>query len=76
MADDHFRTGFSYFECQACASKVNCEKCGKDIQEGLMKTGLVSSALVDMNSKEIFFETDPASEDEVIDYLEGIGVFI
>ena len=67
---------FSYFECQTCSSKVNCEKCGDDVYQGLMQSGLVSAASVDMNNKVISVETDPDAEDDVIDYLEGAGVFI
>lgn len=67
---------FSYFPCQSCASKVNCEKCAEDVRQGLMKTGLAAVASVDMNEKVIRVEMDPAAEDDVIDHLEGAGVFV
>ena len=67
---------FSFFACQTCASKVNCEKCGNDIYEGLMKTGLVDGAVIDMNNKVIIVDMAPAAEDDVIDHLQGAGVFV
>lgn len=67
---------FSYFACQSCASKVNCEKCADDVYRGLMKTGLVASASVDMNNKILTAEFDAGAEDDVIDHLEGAGLFV
>lgn len=67
---------FSYFACQTCASKVNCEICGKDIREGLMRSGLAADVSVNMNEKVISVDMDPAAEDDVIEYLEGAGVFV
>ena len=67
---------FSYFKCQACTSKVNCEKCAADIREDLLATGLVTSVSLDMNLKVMTLDLDPPAEDDVIDHLEGIGVFM
>lgn len=65
---------FSYFNCQSCASRVNCMHCGEEIAEALQNLG-VASVSVDMPHKTMEFDPGTLSEDDVLDYLETIGVF-
>lgn len=66
---------FSYFNCQSCASRVNCRHCGAELAEALQKLGAVRVS-VDMPNKTMELETGALSEDDVLDYLETIGVFV
>lgn len=41
-----------------------------------MRSGLAADVSVNMNEKVISVDMDPAAEDDVIEYLEGAGVFV
>lgn len=66
---------FSYFNCQSCASRVNCVHCGGEIAEALKNLG-VADVRMDMPHKTMELELGALSEDDVLDYLETIGVFV
>lgn len=66
---------FSYFNCESCASRVNCMHCGAELTEALQKLG-VATVSVDMPHKTMEVDPGALSEDDVLDYLETIGVFV
>lgn len=65
---------YNYFNCEHCVSKVNCEICAGEIEESLHKFGALD-AVVNGTHKEICFGEDGPDPDDILDFLERIGVF-
>lgn len=66
---------FSYFNCQSCASRVNCMHCGQEIAQALRNKG-IAGVNIDMPHKNMELELGEVPEDDILDYLETIGVFV
>lgn len=69
-------TTFTYMRCESCAARTNCETCGHDIEQMLLKLDGVNEAACNIPNKTLTFDASPAAFDDVEDALEGIGVFL
>lgn len=65
----------TYYKCQSCSSQVNCNTCGRDLTESLLKEAGIRSVYFDMNAKTVSVDTD-IDEDELEEILEDNGIFI
>ena len=68
-------TNISYYKCQSCASRVNCHICDGDLMGEIQKAG-AGEVSVNMLAKQISLDPAGLSEDDVIDILEDLGIFV
>jgi hypothetical protein len=66
---------FLNLKCQECTAKIHCEECGKSVRTDLSARGGIQNILVDMTNKRLSLVMDENREDEILDFLEGIGIF-
>jgi hypothetical protein len=62
-------------KCQECTAKIHCEECGSSVHSDLSARGGISDIQVDMTNKRLSFAADEKREEEILDFLEGIGIF-
>lgn len=67
---------FSYLPCQTCTARIHCRQCGEELAECLLLRPDVKAADVDMENKRISLTAPDADEDELLDALEVLGVFV
>jgi hypothetical protein len=62
-------------KCQECTAKIHCEECAESVFEDLSLKKGVQNLSVDMINKRLSFAADEELEEQVLDFLEGIGIF-
>jgi hypothetical protein len=65
-----------YTSCQKCTQRVNCDKCENKISKKMNLFSNLENFLINIPRKEISFEIGHEKEDDVLDYLEDMGVFV
>ena len=66
---------FSFVNCQSCSAKIHCEDCGTNLEERIAKTPGVERVSIDIQNKRIHLSTNGLDEDELLDFLEEVGIF-
>lgn len=64
-----------YNPCQTCTAKIHCDDCDSGIVSALTARGDIDSVNINIRRKELSVTTQ-MDEDDLIDRLEGLGLFV
>ena len=66
-----------YVSCGSCTERTHCEECARRLEEIVKGFGGVRSVTINMPAKTMTAEAeDTLDEDDLIDAMEGIGLFV
>lgn len=70
-----FKYSFSHHPCEFCVAKTHCTDCSRNIENLLIKKG-ASDVSVSIPDQVMSYTAPEDMEDDLLDFLENVGVLI
>lgn len=71
-----YNFSFTYLTCQTCKARIHCSECEDAIKQTLQKTHNIHTNTISIPKRTIELSSDQYSEDDILDILEDLGIFI
>lgn len=65
----------SYYGCQKCTERVNCDRCKEDLEEKLLRDSNIRHVDIQMGPKRMVLDSR-LEADELEELLEEYGIFV